>query len=90
MWFDNKFERTDDKKDIVTLKYIFTLFKCDTFYNNLNKTEKRRYNKHNFINMFETLYNEYFKKNNHSVYIITNHKLKAGVSHDEKQEASSM
>ena len=48
MRFENKFERTDDKKDIIKLKYIFMLYKCDTFYNNLNKMKKRHYNKQNF------------------------------------------
>ena len=52
------------------------LYKCDTFYNNLNKMEKRHYNKQNFIKMFETLYNQYLKTINSGVYIITNYKLK--------------
>ena len=76
MWFESKFERTDDKKHIIKLKYIFMLYKCDTFYNNLNKMEKRHYNKQNFIKMFETLYNQYLKTTNSGVYIISNYKLK--------------
>ena len=79
-WFNNTFERTDHKKDRVQLKYIFTQYKQDTFYNNLNKQGKRYYNKKHFIKMFGTLYNQYLKTNNNGVYIITNHKLKTDIN----------
>ena len=68
-WFNNTFERTDHKKDSVQLKFIFTQYKQNTFYNNLNKQGKRHYNKKHFIKMFRTLYNQYLKTNNNGVYI---------------------
>ena len=47
-----------------------------SLYNNLNRMEKRHYNKQNLIKMFETLYNQCLNTKKNGVYIITNYKLK--------------
>jgi len=48
-WILDTYEKTDDFKDIVTVKEIYELFKNSEYYNNLSKNEKRKNNVKSFI-----------------------------------------
>lgn len=43
-WLTDHYDITDDEKDVVTLKKIFTEFKESAYFFNLSRTDKRKYN----------------------------------------------
>ena len=65
-WFKDNYEITHNKKDIIKIKDIFSEFSASSYYYNLTKNEKRKYNKTFFTNYFET--NVFLQK----YYIINN------------------
>ena len=52
-WFEDKYEKTNDPKDIIKLKDIYELFTRGDYFINLNKIQKRQMNYKNFINKIE-------------------------------------
>ena len=62
-WFKDSYVITDDPKDILKLKDLFDSFKASTYYDNLTKLEKRKYNKKYFVDHISD--NIFFKKYYH-------------------------
>ena len=77
-WFEDHYEKTDNKKDTIKLKRIYEMFKVSNYFNNLNKIQKRQNNYKHFIEKLES--NIFLKKfitvDNHNNNIITNHIFK--------------
>ena len=74
-WFEDNYDKTDNKDDTIKLKPIYENFKCSEYFNNLNKKEKRENNYKTFVeklknNMF---LKKFVKENKDKVYIITNY-----------------
>ena len=64
-WFNDNYEHTTDKNDIVKVKDVFHDFKNKDYYQNLNKKEKRELNEKKFIKMIQenlTLHKYYFDR----------------------------
>ena len=53
-------KKTENKKDIITMKELFAEFKESDYYSNLTKNDKRKYNYSCFNDYFAT--NIFFKK----------------------------
>jgi len=73
-WFDSKYEKTKNKKDIIKLKDIYEEYKSGDYFNNLNKLQKRTDNYKNFIEKIRT--NMFLKKYITEIketYIMTNY-----------------
>ena len=60
IWFTDTFELTDNKDDILKIKDIYDIFTKSTYYENMTKTDRKKYNKTYFVNYFET--NKFFLK----------------------------
>ena len=61
-WFENNYEITDNKKDIVTAGELYYGFIKTKFYRSLTKNEKKIYNKKFFLILLsEELFFEYFR-----------------------------
>ncbi len=77
-WFNDHYEFTDNKKNIIKLKDIFQLFKSSEFYDNLTKAKRREFNYSNFIDKLKS--NLFLKKfiifKSDNTYIITNYIIK--------------
>lgn len=54
-WFKEKYKKTNNKNDIIQIKDINELFSTSSYFSNLSKMEKRKYNK--------TFLTEYFRTN---------------------------
>jgi phage/plasmid-associated DNA primase len=64
-WFNDNYDHTTDKNDVVKVKDIFHDFKNKDYYQNLNKKEKRELNEKKFIKMIQenlTLHKYYFDR----------------------------
>jgi len=59
-WFKDTFELTENKDDTLKVKDIYNIFTKSTHYENMTKTERKKYNKTYFVNYFET--NKFFLK----------------------------
>lgn len=53
-WFDSEWQRSDDKKDYISLKDVFEIYKRSYLYENLNKADKRSQNYKWFISLINT------------------------------------
>ena len=87
-WFDDNYEKTQDKKDNIKLKIIYENFKTSEYFNNLNKVQKRQNNYKNFVekmqgNMF---LKKYVTENKDKVNIIINYKCKNNDNNEEDEE----
>lgn len=75
-WFYNTYEKTDNKKDIIKMKEIYTILKESDAYINSSKIEKRNCTYKKLINTFWS--NEHFKKyitlSTDKSYILVYHK----------------
>ena len=70
-WFKDNYELTNNKKDIIKIKDIFAEFCASSYYFNLTKNEKRKYNKTFFTNYFETnIYLKNYYCLNHMAYSV--------------------
>ena len=86
-WFNDKYQKTENKKDTIKLKIIYEDFKSSDYFENLNKVQKRQNNYKNFV---EKLQNNMFLKRNvvenkDNVNIITNYicKINDEENHDD-------
>ena len=64
-WFNDNYNKTTDKNDIVKVKDLFIDFKNKDYYQNLSKKEKRELNEKKFIKMISenlTLHKYYFAR----------------------------
>ena len=54
-WFESYYEKTDtlENSDAIPLKDIYDVFSSSVYFNNLNKNDKRKYNKKYFLNKLE-------------------------------------
>ena len=54
-WFETHYEKTDtlENSEAIPLKDIYDVFSSSTYFNNLNKNDKRKYNKKYFLNKLE-------------------------------------
>ena len=59
-WFKDNYEVSTDPMNVCKLKDVFDDFVCSSYYSNLSKLEKRKYNKSFFVDYFET--NAFLKK----------------------------
>ena len=59
-WFEDKYIKTDNDKDIIKLKNIYDEFKTSEYFNNSNKIQKRQNNYKNFVDKMEK--NMFLKK----------------------------
>ena len=57
--FEDKFEKTDNDKNIIKLKTIYQMFTTSNYFNNLTKIHKRQNNYKHFI---EKIQNNLFLK----------------------------
>ena len=82
MWFNDKFEKTDNVKDIIKLKDVYELYQNSEYYNNLTKLQKRQNNYKHFNEKLENniFLKKYVKENIFKVKIITNYRIK---KHDD-------
>lgn len=70
-WFDEVFEKTNDKTDILSIKYdIYMNFKESDVWSNMAKPEKRKYNQKYFVN-----------------YISSNIVLRSGFKNQERSKS---
>lgn len=53
-WFMETYEKTDNDKDVEQCKTIYDYFKLSDVYSNMNKQEKRTYNKSYFIEKMQS------------------------------------
>lgn len=65
-WVKESFDETKDKKDIITLKEMYNLFKSSEYFFNLSKTDKRLYNYGYFIRQISE---NIFFRNNYKEYL---------------------
>ena len=91
-WFDDNYEKTQDKKDNIKLKIIYENFKTSEYFNNLNKVQKRQNNYKNFVekmqgNMF---LKKYVTENKDKVNIIINYKCKNKDNYEEDEEQCAL
>ncbi len=61
-WFNETYEQTKLDTDIIKLHELYDEFKLTDDYSNLNKMDKRKYNKKGFVELFEKspVYKRYF------------------------------
>ena len=59
-WFEDKYIKTDDSKDIIKLKDVYDEFKSSEYFNNLNKVQKRQNNYKSFVEKMQK--NMFLKK----------------------------
>jgi superfamily II DNA or RNA helicase len=59
-WFKEHYELSDNEQDFIKIKDVFNKFVDSTYYYNLTKADKRKYNKSYFANYIET--NIFFRK----------------------------
>jgi phage/plasmid-associated DNA primase len=78
MWFNDKFEKTDNVKDIIKLKDVYELYQNSEYYNNLTKLQKRQNNYKHFNEKLENniFLKKYVKENKDKIKIIINFKIK--------------
>ena len=76
-WFNDKYKKTDNKKDTIKLTVIYEDFKNSEYFDNLTKAEKRQNNYKHFIEKLENnmFLKKLLKQNNDKVYILTCYKL---------------
>jgi len=74
-WFNDKYTKTDNKKDIIKVKEIYDQYKNSSYFQNLNKLQKRQDNYKNFCAKIEDnmFLKKYFKQDSSNVNIITNY-----------------
>jgi phage/plasmid-associated DNA primase len=69
-FFYENYQKTGDNTNILQLENIFTTIKYSQSYSNLNKSEKRRYNKKYIYNFFSTnrlFRNDYRERHNNGI-----------------------
>ena len=86
-WFNDKYEKTDNPKDVIKIKVIYEAFKSSEYFENLSKADKRQNNYKNFIEKLEKnmFLKKLVKQNKDKVYIITSYKM----IEDEEEENKS-
>ena len=57
-WFKENFELTNNPEDVIKVRYIYEKFTKNKFFINMNRLDKRTYNKSYFVNFIET--NKFF------------------------------
>jgi len=60
IWFTDTFKLTKNNNDIIKVKDIYDIFKQSTYYKNMTKLDRIKYNKTFFVNFIET--NHFFIK----------------------------
>ena len=77
-WFNDQYTKTDDKKDIIKVKQIYENYKDSSYFQNLNRQQKRLDNYKNFcVKIEENMFlKKYFKQDGNKVYIMTNYVIK--------------
>lgn len=63
-WFNENYERTENKKDFIIINNIVDDFKCSEEYNDMSKNEQKDIKKNKIISMFQNdiFYSKFFKK----------------------------
>jgi phage/plasmid-associated DNA primase len=64
-WFNDNYEHTQNKNDVLKIKDVFHDFKNKDYYQNLNKKEKRELNEKKFVKMIDenlSLHKYYFAR----------------------------
>jgi P4 family phage/plasmid primase-like protien len=76
-WFNEHYEKSDNKKDVIKLKFIYDQFKISNYFSNLSKQQKRELNYKAFVDKFEQnlFLRKYVKTNKDKIKIITNYKI---------------
>lgn len=84
-WFDDNYEKTNDKKDVIKIKVVYEKFKSSEYFNNLTKIKKRENNYKSFVTSIEgnMFLKKYVTTNKDKIYIITNYKIKEDDDDDE-------
>ena len=84
-WFDDNYEKTNDKKDVIKIKVVYEKFKSSEYFNNLSKIKKRENNYKSFVTIMENnmFLKKYVTTNKDKIYIITNYKIKEDDDDDE-------
>lgn len=88
-WFDTDYEITDDKKDYVTLKDLYSAFKLSDIWNNLDKNERRtNWNAKNFKDNIQSniKLRKYFKE----VVVINKKKIRTVLTNVKLKETEDM
>ena len=69
---EENYIKTDNKKDIIPLKEIYSIFKESEIYINSTKEQKRKLNYKNFIEKIKTniFFRSYLKVKNDTYYLI--------------------
>lgn len=82
-WIEDNYEKTDNIKDVIKLREMWNLFKESEYYNNLSKSDKRKYNEKYFIEQISSniflrkyYYERKFINNTYYRNIISNHIIK--------------
>ena len=88
-WFEDNYEKTSDKKDVMKLKLVYEKFKHSEYFNNLNKIQKRQNNYNNFVEKLQSniFLKRYVTENKDKTKIITNYKNKINDDYDESFSA---
>lgn len=87
-WFNDNYEKTDDKNYTIKLKKIYENFKNSDYFNNMNKLQKRQNNYKHFIEKIQgnLFLKKCIKDNGHNTYIFMNYKEKE-VDDDENDSS---
>ena len=89
-WFNEHYEKTDNKKDVIKLKAIYDEFKSSSYFYNLSKQQKRELNYKTFIEKLENniFLRKYVTTNKDKISVITNHKVLNIVDDDDDSKTS--
>ncbi len=53
-WVCEKYEKTDALTDFIYVKDMYEMFKCSSYFENLSKADKRKFNQKSFIENIKT------------------------------------
>ena len=87
-WLEDKYEHTDNKKDIIKIKSLFEDYKTSQYFENLTKEQKRKNNYKSFVEKLESNFfiKKYVKENKDKIKILTNYKVNIEDEDDDNED----
>ena len=87
-WLEDKYEHTDNKKDIIKIKSLFEDYKTSQYFENLTKEQKRKNNYKSFVEKLESNFfiKKYVKENKDKIKILTNYEVKVEDEDDDNED----
>lgn len=87
-WFNDNYDKTDNKKDIIKLKSVYDKFKDSEFFHNCTKQQKRDNNYKTFVEKLQNniFLRKYVTIDSKNVNIITNYVIKKAEEFDDDDD----